>query len=175
MQLSVRPFDSNGGLIAVQAHAMAAQKLDLACYPPTGLWSKAQFVEEFQNKRTTAIGAWCPEAGSESTEDLVGMAFTSTVLDETALTSIAVHPSARRRGVAEAMLRECIMRAHEAGALRFTLEVRAGNLAARALYAKLGLKCVGRRKRYYSDGEDAMIFDVALARDFKAVTVLCDG
>jgi ribosomal-protein-alanine N-acetyltransferase len=125
------------------------------------LWSRAQFVEEFQNNRTTAIGAWRPVAGDESARELVGMAFTSTVLDETALTSIAVHPSARRQGVAEAMLRECMARAQEGGAVRFTLEVRAGNSAACALYAKLGLGCVGRRKRYYS-GEDALIYDVAL-------------
>eukprot|EP00962_Isochrysis_galbana_P012243 scaffold3459_cov119-Isochrysis_galbana.AAC.6 len=161
MKLDVRPFDTIGGLGVVQAHAVAAQKLDLACFPPHGLWSTAQFVEEFQNKRTTAIGAWRPVAGDGNAEELVGMAFTSTVLDETALTSIAVHPSARRRGVAEAMLRECMARAHEAGAVRFTLEVRNDNVAARAMYAKLGLGCVGRRKRYYSDGEDAMIFDWA--------------
>lgn len=38
-----------------------------------------------------------------------------------------------------------------------TLEVRTGNAAARALYAGAGFAEVGRRRRYYTDGEDAVL------------------
>ena len=39
-----------------------------------------------------------------------------------------------------------------------TLEVRASNTAAQALYSKYGFKVMGRRVKYYSsNGEDAVI------------------
>jgi ribosomal protein S18 acetylase RimI-like enzyme len=43
------------------------------------------------------------------------------------------------------------------GAVRSTLEVRAINLPAQHLYEKLGYEVVGRRRRYYRDGEDGLI------------------
>ena len=39
-----------------------------------------------------------------------------------------------------------------------SLEVRDGNTAARALYATAGFAPVGRRPRYYADGEDAVTY-----------------
>lgn len=159
LRFHIHPFPAQRGTANLEECARAARELDLICYPPNGLWSQAQFIEELQNERTTAIGAWAEGETIENSAQLVGMAFTTTVLDETALTSIAVHPFSRRRGVAEALLKECMSRAQIAGATRFTLEVRAGNAAAQRLYAKLGMACVGRRRRYYPDGEDAAIFD----------------
>ena len=143
------------------AQAAAAHALDAACFPPNGLWSEAQLSEELQNPRCTAIGAWI-SCGSDSghAEFLAGMAFTDTVLDETALTTLAVHPEKRRQGLAEVLLREAMALATTAGSTRFTLEVRESNKAALALYAKCGLACVGRRKRYYRHpNEDALIYD----------------
>jgi ribosomal-protein-alanine N-acetyltransferase len=49
------------------------------------------------------------------------------------------------------------------GGAQMTLEVRPSNQVARNLYAKLGFKEHGRRKRYYSDNnEDALIMWVKL-------------
>ena len=43
-------------------------------------------------------------------------------------------------------------------ASRVTLEVRAGNLGAQALYQELGFSVAGRRPNYYTDdGEDALV------------------
>jgi ribosomal-protein-alanine N-acetyltransferase len=48
--------------------------------------------------------------------------------------------------------------AREMRATRLTLEVRAGNEAAQALYRGFGFDVVGRRPRYYTDdGEDALV------------------
>ena len=136
----------------VLAQATAAAELDQVAYPPHGLWSVAQFTEELQCARTTALAAWLPR-DDDSREQLVGMAFTSTVLDETSLTTLAVHPTARRQGLAEALLRECVECAQTAGSTRFILEVRASNAPAIALYEKCGFVCIGRRKKYYRDNE----------------------
>ncbi|MCS6997720.1 MAG: GNAT family N-acetyltransferase, partial [Casimicrobiaceae bacterium] len=46
-----------------------------------------------------------------------------------------------------------------------TLEVRVNNLAAQSLYRKFGFVEVGRRKRFYRDGEDALLMTKPLATD----------
>jgi ribosomal protein S18 acetylase RimI-like enzyme len=42
---------------------------------------------------------------------------------------------------------------------KFYLEVRPSNQAAWKLYEKLGYSCVGKRARYYPDGEEALIYE----------------
>lgn len=74
------------------------------------------------------------------------------------ITTIAVHPIYRGRGVGELLLVQCIDRALEIGAERMTLEVRVSNAIAKQLYEKYQFDVQGRRSRYYSDnGEDADI------------------
>jgi ribosomal protein S18 acetylase RimI-like enzyme len=59
--------------------------------------------------------------------------------------------------VARALL-DAALRDETAGGVRTALlEVRASNLAARAFYASSGFVAVGRRSRYYADGEDALL------------------
>ena len=72
--------------------------------------------------------------------------------------NLAVAPEARRRGVARAMLADLFARAHASGVKRVTLEVRAANFAAQALYRAHGFRLAGLRRGYYRDtGEDALI------------------
>jgi ribosomal-protein-alanine N-acetyltransferase len=79
------------------------------------------------------------------------------------LDSIAVHPEARRQGLGAALLRAILAWAAQNHARRLTLEVRAGNVPAIALYQRLGLRPEGRRPRYYSDPEeDASLLGIPL-------------
>ena len=75
---------------------------------------------------------------------------------ECELLRIGVVPEGRRRGVGSALLSEALARLADAGRTVCHLEVRAGNEAARALYEGLDFALVGRRRAYYSDGEDAV-------------------
>jgi len=59
-------------------------------------------------------------------------------------------------------------RARAARAERADLEVRAGNAAAIALYASEGFVPVGRRRRYYGNGEDALLMSLVLGRSDEA-------
>lgn len=78
--------------------------------------------------------------------------------NEAHITTIAVHPVYRGRGVGELLLVRCIDQARSVGADRVTLEVRVSNEVAKQLYAKYEFSIEGRRRRYYSDnGEDADI------------------
>lgn len=80
------------------------------------------------------------------------------VVDEAHVTTVTVSPEHRRKGLGEKLVVELLLRAKENGMTCSTLEVRAGNLPAKALYEKLGFSVVATRKRYYPDNhEDALI------------------
>jgi ribosomal-protein-alanine N-acetyltransferase len=77
------------------------------------------------------------------------------------LDSIAVHPAARRRGIAAELLSAVLAWAAAHKASRLLLEVRASNLAALRLYQRFGLNLHGRRPRYYTQPEeDALLLDI---------------
>lgn len=90
--------------------------------------------------------------------EVVGYAGIWIMVDEAHVTTFAVHPAWRRRGLADRLLLAVLDRAILRGAHEATLEVRVSNAAARHLYEKWGFRPVGVRPRYYSDdGEDALI------------------
>jgi ribosomal-protein-alanine N-acetyltransferase len=76
---------------------------------------------------------------------------------EAEILTLAVRPSARRRGLARRLLAAFRAAAATAGAGRAFLEVAEDNAAARALYVADGWIEAGRRPRYYarSDGRPA--------------------
>jgi [ribosomal protein S18]-alanine N-acetyltransferase len=89
---------------------------------------------------------------------IVGFAGMWLMLDEAHITTIAIHPEYRSRGLGELELSALIGIAYEINAQRVTLEVRVSNSVAQSLYRKYGFMVVGTRRRYYSDNnEDAYI------------------
>ncbi len=85
------------------------------------------------------------------------------VLDEGEIANLAVVPTARRRGVARALLEAIIAEARESRIGRLFLEVRESNAAARALYASMGFMPIARRPRYYRKPvEDAIVLRLEL-------------
>jgi ribosomal-protein-alanine N-acetyltransferase len=92
------------------------------------------------------------------------------IVDEVHISTIAVHPQWRRRGVGEQMLLAVFQRAAETHMALVTLEVRVSNLAAQTLYRKHGFEVVGRRKRYYRDNhEDALLMTAYLSATQRAM------
>ena len=91
-------------------------------------------------------------------DETVGFGGLWVMVDEGHITTFAVEPRWRRRGVGEWILLALLDRAVERHAREATLEVRLSNVPARRLYEKYGFRPVGIRPRYYSDnGEDALI------------------
>lgn len=89
---------------------------------------------------------------------VVGFAGLWVMVDEGHVTTFAVDPRFRRRGVGERLLLGLLDIAEARRAREATLEVRLSNMPARRLYEKYGFRPVGIRPRYYSDnGEDALI------------------
>lgn len=90
-------------------------------------------------------------------DPVVGHLLATAVGDEGEILTLAVRPEARRRGLARRMLDALAGRWRAAGVGAGWLEVRADNVAARALYASLGWTDAGRRPGYYADGTDAVV------------------
>jgi ribosomal-protein-alanine N-acetyltransferase len=89
---------------------------------------------------------------------LVGYACLWALVDEAHISTIAVHPAWRRRGIGSLLISALLEEAQTQHLGVVTLEVRVSNTAAQALYYAWGFRVVGRRRRYYSDtGEDALI------------------
>jgi ribosomal-protein-alanine N-acetyltransferase len=113
------------------------------------------------------LGRWLGElkrlfGGEEedeiSSEPIVGFVGVWLTLDEAHVVTIAVRESHRGRGIGELLLIAAIALATLNDREVVTLEVRASNQAAQALYEKYGFRRVGVRPRYYSDNhEDALI------------------
>ena len=96
-------------------------------------------------------------AATENGEVLgyVGLMF---VLDEGYISNVAVSEKHRRRHVADMLITSLEERARSKGLAFMSLEVRASNASARALYQKHGYEDVGVRKNYYEKTcEDAVI------------------
>lgn len=136
-------------------HLGEMAELEQACFSVP--WSREMLAEELKNLAAAYVVA---EAESGA---VLGYAGLHAVLDEGYITNVAVRPECRRQGVATALLR-VFFRFAEARKLRFlTLEARASNAAARALYAGLGFREAGVRRNYYeSPREDAVL----LTKDF---------
>ncbi len=91
-------------------------------------------------------------------QPIVGYGGFWKMVDEAHISTIAVTPEERRRGIGELLLIAMIEAAQENGAAVLTLEVRKSNVSAQALYRKYGFEIAGERKQYYSDNhEDAWI------------------
>ena len=114
-------------------------------------WSKDSYIQELTNPVARYLVA-------KIDNKVVGFVGTWIVLDESHITNIAVHPNYRKQGIASKLLEKFLTYCQSQGCVAYTLEVRSGNKAARALYEKHNFKQDGIRKGYYEDNkEDAII------------------
>ena len=88
---------------------------------------------------------------------LVGYAGGMVVDGDVQILKIATDVPYQRRGIARALLAHVADDARSLGASTISLEVRVGNEGAIAFYESRGFETIGKRPRYYSDGEDAFI------------------
>ncbi len=122
-------------------------------------WSRGTYERELIRSQFGSY--WVVSPGStltETTPHLLSYGGMWHTGNETHITTIAVNPEYRRRGLGEWTLLKLIFAARETGAELITLEVREFNDAAIHLYEKLGFHNLGVRRGYYMDtGEDALI------------------
>lgn len=114
-------------------------------------WSRKGFSDSLKQKESLYVAALLDGR-------VAGYCGLLQSFDEADITNVAVKKEARGQGVATAMLTELMNQGRQRGICHFTLEVRAGNKTAIALYEKLGFVSVGIRKNFYDlPTEDAVI------------------
>ena len=120
-------------------------------------WSENAFYYELNENLNSA--QWVAEATDQNRgQHIVGVIVVWLIVDEAHISTLAVHPDYRRRGIARQLMITGLAEGVRRGARLATLEVRAGNVAAQILYRDFKFEVVGRRPRYYVDnGEDALI------------------
>jgi [ribosomal protein S18]-alanine N-acetyltransferase len=105
-----------------------------------------------------SLGSAPAPAPRQGPAAIYGYAGLWLMVDEGHITTIAVRPEFRGKGLGELVLCGLVDTALEVGARIMTLEVRVSNTVAQNLYLKYGFKQSGLRRRYYSDNnEDALI------------------
>jgi [ribosomal protein S18]-alanine N-acetyltransferase len=75
---------------------------------------------------------------------------------------LCTRPAERRKGYGAALLTHIFAAARKKKASKVLLEVNASNGAAVSLYRRLGFKVDAERKKYYSDGNDALLMSRTL-------------
>ena len=133
---------------------LAALEADCHSHP----WTLQQFRDELGHGSPGAVLVLRSPRRADRWGDVRGYCVYRLVVDEMHILNVVVAPPLRRRGLARWILILAMRRASRAGARRGLLEVREGNLEARALYAGLGFEAIGRRRSYYSQPlEDAVV------------------
>ena len=131
-------------------HLDEIAELEQICFSTP--WSRNMLAEELDNACSAFLVA-LDDAGH-----VAGYAGLQVILDEGYITNVAVRPECRRQGVAGQLLAVFLNFAQGNRLAFLTLEVRASNYGAIALYGGLGFRSVGRRNNYYEHPkEDAII------------------
>lgn len=131
-------------------HVVSVAAIEKECFGRDA-WSEKSVSGELTN----ALALWLVAVEGERVAGYVG---SQTVCNETDMMNVAVTADFRRQGIAEKLVTALMEELKAVESHSLTLEVRASNAPAQALYEKLGFAEVGRRPRYYQNPkEDALI------------------
>lgn len=130
-------------------HVSQVAELEKICFSDP--WSEKSVASELTNP----LSLWLVAVEDDRVTGYVG---SQSVMGESDMMNVAVHPDFRRKGVAEMLVRELVAALAKKDNHCLTLEVRASNAPAISLYEKLGFAQIGLRKNYYRNPkEDALI------------------
>ena len=130
-------------------HVSQVAELEKICFSDP--WSEKSVASELTNP----LSLWLVAVEGDRVAGYVG---SQSVMGESDMMNVAVHPDFRRRGVAEKLVLELVAALAKKDNHCLTLEVRASNAPAISLYEKLGFAQIGLRKNYYRNPkEDALI------------------
>ncbi len=131
------------------SHVAPIAAMEKLCFSDP--WPEAAIASELKNP----LSLWLVAMDGDA---LVGYIGSQTVLPEADVMNVAVAPQYRRQGVALKLISALEDRLKENGVTSLSLEVRASNGPAIALYDRMGFRQVGRRPNYYRNPkEDALI------------------
>lgn len=138
---------------ASMIHTEIISSLHSACFKE--FWNEKS-ISEILNM--AGVIGFIISTGNEKPE---GFILLRAMADEAEIISIGVIPTARKKGLASALLKKSIESAAVRDATKIFIEVAENNKAAIAFYETFGFKIVGKRPGYYKRSikkEDAIIY-----------------
>ena len=130
-------------------HVPQVAQLEKECFRDP--WSEKSIAGELNNP----LSLWIVAVDGL---EVVGYVGSQSVMGEADMMNIAVSSQHRQKGIAQNLVQRLIEALFDNEVYSLTLEVRASNEPAKALYSKLGFHQVGRRPNYYRNPkEDALI------------------
>lgn len=130
-------------------------RIEEASFPSP--WLHQHFLDELASPHAFPLSAF------DADGRLVGFICPMLLLDEGHIMDVAVDPEFRGRGVGRLLVQRVLDDCRDGGASFVSLEVRVSNRAAISLYRTMGFVETGRRKRYYKDGEDALMMEYIIS------------
>jgi ribosomal-protein-alanine N-acetyltransferase len=132
--------------------------LEAALFPEEE-WTETMFWSELaQESRLYLVAERTDEDGNV---DVVGYAGLCSYVGEAYIQTIAVVPEAQGTGIGSRLLTALLEGAVGRGEDVVTLEVRADNARAQAVYERFGFLPIGRRQHYYQpSGVDAIVMQM---------------
>ena len=118
-----------------ESYVAQVAQLEKLCF--SAPWSENSIRHELTNPLSLWLVA--VEDGK-----LLGYVGSQTVMDEADMMNVAVAPDARRRGIGRELVEALVLALKEKNTHSLTLEVRASNEPAKALYEQLGFAQAGR-------------------------------
>ncbi len=135
---------------ALGVHVPQIEAIERACFSMP--WTSGQILSQLKDDTHEFLAAL------DNTGKVLGYVGMMTVLDEGYIANVAVEPAYRRQGIGDRLIERLTEIAAERRLSFVTLEVRAGNRPAIALYEKHGFVPVGLRRNYYMQPrEDALL------------------
>lgn len=132
-----------------ESHVVQVAELEKVCF--SSPWSETSIRSELTNP----LSFWLVAVENGK---LLGYVGSQSIMDEADMMNVAVEPNSRRRGIGRQLVEALVRVLAEKQVHSLTLEVRASNEPAKALYEQLGFLQIGRRPNYYRNPkEDALI------------------
>ncbi len=114
-------------------------------------WTEKMLLDAFKNSAFSGIKAM-------EGERCLGYVTYTLSFDTADIEAVFTFPQFRRKGVAKGLLNALVVHVTAKGVKKIFLEVRKSNVSAISFYEKSGFNIINERKKYYSDGENALIY-----------------
>ena len=114
------------------------------------LWTKKQWQSEFDKRGTKVVAILF-------NEKIIGIYVVQIIIDEAQINYFSIKKKFRRKGFGSNLMSYLIKECEKLNIKKLLLEVSENNLIAEIFYCKFNFLTVGRRKKYYKDGADAVL------------------
>lgn len=114
-------------------------------------WNSNQLESSFDSGLFLCIGAFV-------NDKLIGVISATKSYDDADIEGLVTKGEFRNKGIASALINALIENLKNQNIVKIFLEVRESNEGAISLYKKFNFNNISKRQKYYSNGENALIF-----------------